>query len=110
MKHKHFATIFILTIFTLLSGCAMSKEISTDTIAPIMNNNQCGYVDENGEIVIDLKFKDCGSFSDNGLAPALKDEKYGYIDTNGIFVLKEQFDYAKDIFNQIIELIPHECI
>ena len=57
MKHKHFATIFILTIFTLLSGCAMSKEISTDTIAPIMNNNQCGYVDENGEIVIDLKFK-----------------------------------------------------
>ena len=99
MKQKYFVVLLTFIFAALLSSCSISKEIATDTIAPIMDGDQCGYVDKNGKIVIDLKFKDCGSFSDNGLAPALKDEKYGYINTKGKFVIKEQFDYAAPFSN-----------
>ena len=85
MKRKLLKAFSILMSLTFLSGCSSpaSRGIETATVAPIMNNHQCGYIDENGNIVINLIFKDCGSFSDNGLAPALKNDKYGYI--NRIF-------------------------
>ena len=72
-----------------------NAESPTDSVlyavAPVMENGLCGYVDENGSIVIEPQFENCGNFSSNGMAPACKDGAYGYIDISGSFVIEPQF-------------------
>jgi hypothetical protein len=54
----------------------------------------CGYVDRTGNLVIELKFEDAGSFRD-GMAVVRVGEKWGYIDNTGKFVIQPRFDSAK---------------
>ncbi len=55
---------------------------------------KCGYMNEDGEIVIDLQFDEPGEFSE-GLAQALIYDKVGYIDTTGQYVIEKQYDLGK---------------
>lgn len=54
------------------------------------------YIDRTGTIVIEPKFDDAGSFSDNGLAWACLNERFGYIDKTGNFVIEPRFYDACD--------------
>lgn len=54
-----------------------------------------GYIDRDGQLVINLQFDYADEFS-NGLARVVTDNKFGYINTNGEFVIKPQFDDAEN--------------
>lgn len=59
--------------------------------------DKVGYIDKEGDFVIEPKFDDAKDFYE-GLAPAKLDGKWGYIDKTGEFVIHPQFDRA-DIFS-----------
>lgn len=56
-------------------------------------NGKWGYVDTNGDIVLEPQWDSSSEFYD-GLAAAEKDGLYGYINTTGEFVIPPQWDYA----------------
>lgn len=52
-----------------------------------------GYIDTNGNIVIDCQFEDAKVFS-NGLAAVQLQKRYGFIDSTGNIVIQPQWVYA----------------
>ncbi len=56
---------------------------------------KCGYINQEGKIVINPQFTYAGNFS-NGLAWVLQGEQFGYIDKEGKFVINPQFNRAYD--------------
>lgn len=52
-----------------------------------------GYINQSGEVVIDLQYDDARKFSE-GLAAVEIDGLEGYIDRAGQIIIKPQFDYA----------------
>lgn len=58
--------------------------------------HKCGYLDTDGNVVIDFVFSYAGSFVD-GLAPAsVPYGKLGYIDKSGTFAIEPGFDMANE--------------
>lgn len=64
---------------------------------PICIDNKWGYINTNGEMIIEPSFKDAYPFHEN-LAVVQIENKYGYIDDNGYLKIPTVFDYA-DGFN-----------
>lgn len=52
-----------------------------------------GFMDRNGNILIDLQYLDCGSFSE-GLAAVKTEDGWGYIDKSGRIVIEPQYKWA----------------
>lgn len=52
-----------------------------------------GFMDRNGNVVIDLQYLDCGSFSE-GLAAIKTEDGWGYIDQSGRIVIEPQYKWA----------------
>ena len=52
------------------------------------NNAKYGYIDEQGNVVIDYIYDNAGDFSE-GLAPVIKNNKLSYINTSGDYILKD---------------------
>lgn len=61
-------------------------------------NGKAGYVDENGNWVIEPKFDDVWSFQD-GIAKIKLKGKLGLIKSDGTYLLEPQFDYAEYFSN-----------
>jgi hypothetical protein len=58
-----------------------------------------GYINWDGEIIIDAKFDQGNYFGENGLAAVKVGKKWGFINKSGEFVIKPQFDDAVE-FNE----------
>jgi hypothetical protein len=69
-------------------------------LAKAKKNGYYGFIDENGEVVIDFKFKDVHGFK-YGLAAAKLDDKWGFIDKKGEFVIEPKFDRIEHQFRPI---------
>lgn len=54
-----------------------------------------GFIDKEGNVVVDFVYKDAGNFSD-GVAPVKRGRKWGFIDINGNEVIPFVFDDAWD--------------
>ncbi|HEF3474383.1 TPA: WG repeat-containing protein, partial [Campylobacter coli] len=54
-------------------------------------NGKWGFIDKNGEFVIEPKFDGVGNFSE-GLARVELNGKYGFIDKSGKIVIEPKFD------------------
>jgi hypothetical protein len=65
------------------------------TLFVIVEQEQFGYINKKGEMVIKPVFRYGGDFHE-GLAAARLDGLFGYIDTRGTFVIEPQFDFAED--------------
>lgn len=65
-------------------------ESFSDGLALVRKNGKTGYIDKNGDVVIDFKFSDASSFS-NDIAAVVIDGKRGYINKRGEFVIKPQY-------------------
>ena len=74
-----------------------------------------GYIDSNGEMVIEAKFHDAWNFHE-GLAVVKMDWARGYIDTEGKYVIEPKYQYAgpfhdgkaKVMLDDVWEYIDHE--
>ena len=63
-----------------------------------MIDDECGYIDKTGKIVIEPQFEICGRFIE-GIAAVKIDGKWGYIDKSGKFIIEPQFDAIGNIGN-----------
>lgn len=58
-------------------------------------NGRFGFINKEGQAVVDFKYKDAGNFSD-GVAPVRQGNKWGYVDAEGNEVIPFVFDDAWD--------------
>lgn len=65
---------------------------------PIRTNNQFGYMDIHGKIVISPKYEYAGFFS-SGLAFVVINDKFGFIDKNNNIVIESQYDEVQEFEN-----------
>ena len=69
--------------------------IFSNGLAMISSDDKCGYINFNGDVIIQPKFETGSDFSE-GLAAVQIENKYGFIDTLGNIIIDPQFDYVKD--------------
>lgn len=67
-------------------------------------NGLVGYLNAQGEVVIEPQFKSGLAFSD-GLARVCKEDLFGYIDKQGKWVIPPRFEYASD-FSEGLAGVP----
>jgi len=67
-------------------------------LACVMVNGKYGYVNKNGEYVVNPQFDDANDFTAAGLAAVLVNDKYGYVDKTGQYAINPQFE-AQKTFN-----------
>lgn len=65
----------------------------SEGLLKVKQNGKWGYINEDGDQVIQARFKEAGNFSE-GLAPVKIGEKYGYIDQSGQLVIAARYSYA----------------
>lgn len=65
----------------------------SEGLAPACKDDKWGYIDKQGNTVIDYKFDAAMPFSD-GLGMVLEDEKTGYVDKDGNIVIECKYDNA----------------
>jgi len=70
----------------------------SDGLAAVCMDGKFGYINKNGDFVIEPKFDYAGRFSD-GLALVLVDGLFGYIDRNGNYVIEPKFAHASSFQN-----------
>ncbi len=73
-----------------------AKCFSDKGYAAVCQNGKWGFVNADGEIVIDCQFDDAQSFS-NGFAAVCQNRKWGYIDESESLVVKTEFEEATPI-------------
>ncbi len=81
----------------IISNNIVSIKRFSEGLAPYSNKDKLfGFIDTNGRVVIEAKFRSVGFFS-NGIAWAkTTDNIIGYINTEGIWLIQPQFQTAKD--------------
>ncbi|MCO6487493.1 MAG: WG repeat-containing protein [Phaeodactylibacter sp.] len=83
MKTIH--TLFLIALPFLL--------FSQNNRYVIFENFRYGFIDGEGEVVIQPRFRNVSFFS-QGLAPAREEAYWGFIDTLGRWAIKPKYDYA----------------
>lgn len=109
MKKRILAVLLALAVTAALVPAALAATLPPsvymeyDEVAPVIEGmaavekrDRWGYVDVNGDLVIECQYDDAENFSE-GLAAVENDQDlYGYIDKTGKVVIPFQFDDAKD--------------
>lgn len=72
--------------------------LETDSYAAVLIDSEWGFVDQEGNLVIEASYEDARSFS-NGYAAVEINGKWGFIDTEGNIVIEAIFQDARD-FNE----------
>jgi len=78
-----------------------------DGLFLVKKNDQYGFIDRTGKLVIDLQFEHAYDFED-GLAGAKTNGKYGFIDKTGRFVIKPQFDSVRGFEDGIAPIMMNK--
>jgi len=84
-------TIGMLILMLFASFVGLSQEESSQKLFPVKVDNKCGYINQQGKIIVPPRFDFCNVFSE-GLAGVSIEEKYGYIDESGKIVIPLRFD------------------
>lgn len=71
------------------------SEENGEYVAPVGLNKKYGFIDNNGNTIIDFKFDNARGFT-NGLAPVKVKDKWGFINIKGEFVIPPQYDNAQE--------------
>ncbi|WP_434579813.1 WG repeat-containing protein [Sulfurimonas sp. NW15] len=71
-----------------------NKESSkkSDKIYPLKKENLYGFIDTDGQWVVEPQYEEIEKFDSNDLIKVKKDGKYGFINTKGEIVIEPQFD------------------
>lgn len=85
----------------IIDGIAGARNLSEGLIAvkqlyingkSDMQNGKWGFIDKDGNMVIDYQYDDANNFSD-GLVRVVKDNKYGFIDKNNNVIIEINREY-----------------
>ncbi len=89
MKTKYFLifTLFLNVFSTLAQELALVRE-----------NDLFGYINTDGEYVIEPQFEAAKSFSGN-LAAAIQGKKWGFINNSGKWIIQPEYDKVKDFIS-----------
>ncbi|WP_299887309.1 WG repeat-containing protein [uncultured Lacinutrix sp.] len=68
-------------------------------LAPVFANKSWGYIDNNGETIIPIQYRDAEIFSVDGLAPVKSEKFWGFMDKNGEMVIDEKYDITAGGFS-----------
>jgi len=60
-------------------------------LAPVCKAKKWGYINETGEVVIPLEYRDAELFSNDGLAPVKSAKLWGFIDRSGKEVIAQKY-------------------
>ena len=85
------AAAWSMGAFNGSGGGGMATEIDLG-LMPVSYGENCGFVDEDGKIVINPQFDGAGFFTRDGVAPVSNGGKWGLIDRKGSYVVNPQFD------------------
>ncbi len=73
----------------------LNKAALSEQLVPVMLKGGCGFMDQEGKMVIDTIFDHADLFSEGMALVASKDFKYGFIDQEGRYVVQPQFKDAR---------------
>lgn len=76
-----------------------AKLFTRNGYAAVCNSNKWGFVNEDGELVIDFQYEDAKSFS-NGMAAVFVEGKWGYIDEENNLIIPPTFIEATDFSSE----------
>lgn len=93
---KNVSFLILLTLGLSACGGKHGAKTKSSQLFPFCNNGKCGYTNENGELVIDLKFSTASSFSEGVAKLTNENNLYGFIDSSGNYVIEPQFEDARD--------------
>ena len=68
-------------------------------LAPVYMNKNWGYIDNKGEIIIPIQYRDAEIFSNDGLAPVKSEKFWGFMDKTGKLVIDEKYDITAGGFS-----------
>lgn len=93
---KNVSFLILLTLGLSACGGKHGAKTKSSQLFPFCNNGKCGYTNENGELVIDLKFSTASTFCEGVAKLANENNLYGFIDSSGNYVIEPQFEDAHD--------------
>ena len=71
----------------------LAKSFTDNGFAAVCNDGKWGFINSDGELIIDYAFEDADSFQ-NGFAAVCQDDLWGYIDEEGYMAIEPQFTEA----------------
>ncbi len=82
----------------------------TNGVTPFKStgNDKMGFVDKNGNYIIEPKFDNAHPFAENGLARVQQNMCWGYINTSGEYVIEPKFGNAYDFDENGMALVFYE--
>lgn len=93
---KNVSFLILLTLGLSACGGKHGAKTKSSQLFPFCNDGKCGYTNENGELVIDLKFSTASTFCEGVAKLANENNLYGFIDSSGNYVIEPQFEDARD--------------
>jgi len=85
--------MILLAILTVVaSSSGLSQQTNSVTLFPVDLGEKCGYIDQQGKVVVTPQFDICKPFNE-GLAGVSRSGKTGYIDETGKILIPLEFDY-----------------
>lgn len=84
------STIFLCLFF---SSCLLQGQ--TGSLFPIYQSGKFGYINQQGEVVIQPVYYS-GHYFSEGLASVRQNGRYGFINASGKMVIKPEYDFATD--------------
>ena len=72
----------------------------TEGLVGVLLKDKWGFLDKNGNFVIQPTYEDVYPFTEEGLARAKTDGKWGFIDTKGNVVIDFIYDYVYDFSDE----------
>jgi WD40 repeat protein len=90
-------SLFVFNCYLLLGVNCFSQ----NALTVFEKNGKYGFVDQNGNVKIAIKYDYCSEFS-NGLAKVQIGSKYGFINSTGKEVISIKYDEVGDFLNRIV--------
>lgn len=108
VKQKIWITINFILFILLINGCTykgIEKEINANVqsfpsspgeLIKVCIDNQFGFIDLAGQIVIKPQFENVADFHDNMAIAGTREKKYGFINLKGEWIVPPVYDEVKE--------------
>src|ERR1700682_5016416 len=93
LKHRGMILVTLLSIAIFLNRALQAQDAKT--LFPVEKDNQWGFIDRTGKIVIPLQFDSANDFHE-GLALVTAKGKKLFINATGRVIITPQFDIVDD--------------